>query len=124
MSKSAPALGTSTAFIFATLSFLSLAIVVLVSVTDGNIDRPLYSISPTLLVPPVSRQGSRKLRNSDISPSEATRIIGGPRRVIMSNSLSLFFVLFLCASCIPAQSPAPEGGAIPIVLQKNDGDLR
>jgi mannose-6-phosphate isomerase-like protein (cupin superfamily) len=42
----------------------------------------------------------------------------------MSNSLSLFFVLFLCASCIPAQSPAPEGGAIPIVLQKNDGDLR
>lgn len=27
-------------------------------------------------------------------------------------------------SLVPAQSPAPDGGAKPVVLQKNDGDLR
>jgi mannose-6-phosphate isomerase-like protein (cupin superfamily) len=42
----------------------------------------------------------------------------------VSNALRLFVAVFLCVRCIPAQSPAPEGGAKPIVLQKNDGDLR
>jgi mannose-6-phosphate isomerase-like protein (cupin superfamily) len=42
----------------------------------------------------------------------------------MANALRLFFAVFLCALCLPAQSPAPDGGAEPIVLQKNDGDLR
>ena len=42
----------------------------------------------------------------------------------MSNALRLFVAVFLCARCVPAQSPAPDGGAKPVVLQKNDGDLR
>ena len=42
----------------------------------------------------------------------------------MSNALRLFVAIFLCVRCVPAQSPAPDGGAKPVVLQKNDGDLR
>src|SRR5690348_18452211 len=42
----------------------------------------------------------------------------------MSNTLRLFVAVFLCVLCVPAQSPAPDGGGKPIVLQKNDGDLR
>jgi quercetin dioxygenase-like cupin family protein len=42
----------------------------------------------------------------------------------MSNALRLFVAVFLCARCVPAQSPAAEGGSKPVVLQKNDGDLR
>ena len=42
----------------------------------------------------------------------------------MSNALRLFVAVFLCVRCVPAQSPAPDSGAKPVVLQKNDGDLR
>jgi mannose-6-phosphate isomerase-like protein (cupin superfamily) len=42
----------------------------------------------------------------------------------MSNTLRLFVAVFLYVLSIPAQSPAPDGGAKPLVLQKNDGDLR
>jgi mannose-6-phosphate isomerase-like protein (cupin superfamily) len=42
----------------------------------------------------------------------------------MSNALKLFVAIFLCVRCVPAESPAPDGGAKPVVLQKNDGDLR
>jgi mannose-6-phosphate isomerase-like protein (cupin superfamily) len=42
----------------------------------------------------------------------------------MSNALKLFVAVFLCVRCVLAQSPAQDGGAKPVVLQKNDGDLR
>jgi hypothetical protein len=42
----------------------------------------------------------------------------------VSDALRLFVAVFLRVRCVPAQSPAPEAGAKPIVLQKNDGDLR
>jgi hypothetical protein len=42
----------------------------------------------------------------------------------VSNALRLFVAVFLCVRCIPGQSPVPESGAKPIVLKKNDGDLR
>jgi mannose-6-phosphate isomerase-like protein (cupin superfamily) len=42
----------------------------------------------------------------------------------MSNALRFFVAVFLCARSVPAQSPAPDGGAKPLVLQKNDGQLR
>ena len=42
----------------------------------------------------------------------------------MSNALRLFVAVFLCVRCVPAQSPAPDSGAKPVVLQKNEGDPR
>jgi hypothetical protein len=42
----------------------------------------------------------------------------------MSNAIRLFVGVFLCVRCVPAQSPAPDGGAKPVVLQKNDDDFR
>jgi mannose-6-phosphate isomerase-like protein (cupin superfamily) len=42
----------------------------------------------------------------------------------MSKVLRVLVAVFLCVRCIPAQSPAPDGGAKPMVLQKNDGDFR
>jgi hypothetical protein len=36
----------------------------------------------------------------------------------------VFAVVLLCARCVPAQTPAPATGAKPVVLQKNEGELR
>ena len=42
----------------------------------------------------------------------------------MSNAFKLLVVVLLCAQCVPAQTAAPEGGAKPAVLQKNEGEFR
>lgn len=42
----------------------------------------------------------------------------------MSNALKLFVAVLLCAHYTPAQTAAPDGGARPIVLQKNEGEVR
>jgi mannose-6-phosphate isomerase-like protein (cupin superfamily) len=42
----------------------------------------------------------------------------------MHNALKLFVAVLPCAFCPPAQTVAPDGGARPVVLQKNEGELR
>ena len=42
----------------------------------------------------------------------------------MSNAPKLFVAFLLCIQYIPAQTPATDEGAKPVVLQKNEGDLR
>ena len=42
----------------------------------------------------------------------------------MSNVLKLLVLVLLSAGCTPAQTPSPHGDAKPVVLQKNEGELR
>ena len=42
----------------------------------------------------------------------------------MSNALKLLFPVLLCALCLPAQTAIPDKEAKPLVLQKNEGELR
>jgi mannose-6-phosphate isomerase-like protein (cupin superfamily) len=42
----------------------------------------------------------------------------------MSNAFKLSVVVLLCALCVPAQTPAPDGSGKSVVLQKNEGELR
>lgn len=42
----------------------------------------------------------------------------------MSGVLKLLFPVWLCALCLPAQTAAPDESTKPIVLQKNEGELR
>jgi mannose-6-phosphate isomerase-like protein (cupin superfamily) len=42
----------------------------------------------------------------------------------MSDALKLLVAILLCAQYVPAQTASTEGGAKPLVLQKNDGDFR
>jgi mannose-6-phosphate isomerase-like protein (cupin superfamily) len=42
----------------------------------------------------------------------------------MSNALKLLVLVPLCALYVPAQTAAPDGAAKPVVLQRNEGELR
>jgi mannose-6-phosphate isomerase-like protein (cupin superfamily) len=42
----------------------------------------------------------------------------------MFRTLKLFAIVLLSAHCPAAQTPAPEAGPKPVVLQKNEGELR
>jgi mannose-6-phosphate isomerase-like protein (cupin superfamily) len=42
----------------------------------------------------------------------------------MHNALKLFVAVLPCAFCPLTQTVAPDGGARPVVLQKNEGELR
>ena len=42
----------------------------------------------------------------------------------MSNALKLIVAVVLCVQCVCAQAPAPGEEAKPLVLQKNEGELR
>jgi mannose-6-phosphate isomerase-like protein (cupin superfamily) len=42
----------------------------------------------------------------------------------MANALNLLVVVLLCAPCVPPQTPAPDASGKPLVLQKNEGELR
>src|ERR1700751_3790343 len=42
----------------------------------------------------------------------------------MSNAYKLVAAILLCAQCAAAQSTAPGGGPPPLVLQKDEGELR
>jgi mannose-6-phosphate isomerase-like protein (cupin superfamily) len=42
----------------------------------------------------------------------------------MPSVLKLLVLVLLSPSCIPAQTLAPDGNAKPVVLQKNEGELR
>ena len=42
----------------------------------------------------------------------------------MSNAFKLLVVILLCALNVPAQTLAPDGSGKPVVLQKNEGELR
>jgi mannose-6-phosphate isomerase-like protein (cupin superfamily) len=42
----------------------------------------------------------------------------------MSNVVKIFAVVLLCVFCVPAQTAAPDASAKPVVLQKDEGELR
>lgn len=42
----------------------------------------------------------------------------------MSYALKLLVLVLLCALCVSAQTPAPDANGKPVVLQKNEGELR
>ena len=42
----------------------------------------------------------------------------------MSKACTLTFAVVLCALCLPAQTSAPDPNPKPLVLQKNEGELR
>ncbi|HTD21200.1 MAG TPA: cupin domain-containing protein [Terriglobales bacterium] len=42
----------------------------------------------------------------------------------MSNALKLLVAVLLCTHCVATQTPAPDGSAKAVVLQKNEGELR
>src|SRR5580700_12163711 len=42
----------------------------------------------------------------------------------MSDALKLLVAILLCAQYVPAQTASTERGAKPVVLQKNEGELR
>jgi mannose-6-phosphate isomerase-like protein (cupin superfamily) len=42
----------------------------------------------------------------------------------MPYALKLLVVVLLCALWVPAQTPAPDASGKPVVLQKNEGELR
>jgi hypothetical protein len=84
--------------------------------------------SPPIMMPiddnSLLDDASEKEALIDSAFASTADIMGCLRRVAMSNALRLFVAVFLCARSVPAQSPALDGGAKPLVLQKNDGQLR